>query len=144
MFQCTDQENFVCVNESDVTFDQGKPRTYDDFMDGIAGPLGKFFKAVGDIAVAVFSVVKGVFSLVTNLDKVWSYLTIVFMIIVLIIIRVLWGFLPTGVFKLVAKKTFKAMKSPGKSVEPAPQAVVMIQTESDSEVNQVEKTREFL
>ena len=141
--QCTDQENFVCVNESDVTFDQGKPPTYGDFMDDISGTLEDIFEVVADVAKAGFSIVKGLWNLLPHLGKVWSYLTLVFIIIILIIIRVLCGFLPTGIFKTMAKKTFKAMKSPEKPAQ-APPTVVVIQRESDSEVDEAKKTREFL
>lgn len=141
--QCTDQENFVCVNESDVPFDQGKPPTYNDFMDSISGPLGVIFKTVAEVAKTVFSIAKGVWGLLPHLDKVWSYLTLVAIIVGLIIARVLWGFLPKGVFKIIANKTINAMRSPDKPAQAAPH-VVVIQQESDGEVDEAKKTQEFL
>jgi hypothetical protein len=131
------------VNESDITFDQGKPPTYTDFMDSISDTLGVIFETVVDVAKVAFSAVKGVWELIPHLDKVWSYLTLVFIVVVLVIIRVLCGFLPKGVFKLMAKKTIKAMRSPDKPPPAAP-TVVVIQRESDSEVDEAKRTQEFL
>lgn len=133
----------MCVNESDITFDQGKPPTYTDFMDSISDTLGVIFETVVDVAKVAFSAVKGVWELIPHLDKVWSYLTLVFIVVVLVIIRVLCGFLPKGVFKLMAKKTIKAMRSPDKPPPAAP-TVVVIQRESDSEVDEAKRTQEFL
>ena len=112
-------------------------------MDDISGTLGDIFEAVADVAKAAFSVAKGALNLLPHLGKVWSYLTLVFIIIVLVIIRVLCGFLPTGMFKILAKKTINAMKSPEKPQQAAP-TVVVIQRESDSEVDEANRTQEFL
>ncbi len=112
-------------------------------MDSISGTLGVIFEAVADVAVAAFSVVKGIFGLLPHLGKVWSYLTVVLIIIALIIIRVLCSFLPTGVFKIMAKKTVQAMRSPDKP-PPAPATVVVIKRESDGELDEVKRTQEFL
>ena len=112
-------------------------------MDDISGTLGDIFEAVADVAKAAFSVAKGALNLLPHLGKVWSYLTLVLIIIVLVIIRVLCGFLPTGIFKILAKKTIKAMKSPEKPPQAAP-TVVVIQRESDTEVDETRRTQEFL
>jgi hypothetical protein len=131
------------VNESDVTFDQGQPPTYGDFMDSISDTLGVIFETVADVASAAFSAVKGLWGILPHMDKVWSYVTVVFFIVMLIIIRVLCGFLPTGVFKMMAKKTFQAMRSPDRPPPVAP-TVVVIQQESDGEVDEDKRTQEFL
>ena len=112
-------------------------------MDSISGTLGVIFETVADVASAAFSAVKGVWGLIPHMDKVWSYLTLVFIVVILIIIRVLCGFLPTGVFKIMAKKTIQAMKSPDKPPPVAP-TVVVIHRESDGEIDEDKRNQEFL
>lgn len=134
----------MCVNESDVEFDQGKPATHSDFMDSFTHTLGTIFEAIGDVASTAFSAVKYVWKMLPQLDQVWSYLTFVFAIVSLVMARVMCRFLPKGVLKTLAKKTIKAMRSRGTPQQAPAPTVVVIQRESENEIDEMKTTQEFL